>query len=129
MSPDAETKVGCVIVGQSKEIILTSYNGFIQGANDSALPNTRPDKYLVMQHAEFNSVCQAARRGIALSGCSAVVTLSPCINCLRALWQVGIREIYFKDKYRDFDKQLNMPDLKISLTSVGIFTKITLSCG
>jgi len=129
LSPDSETKVGCVLVGKQNEILLTSYNGFISGANDSILPTTRPEKYSYILHAESNAIFQAANRGISIRDCTALVTLSPCINCLRALYQSGIRTVYFKDKYRDFDSQLSMLDLKIQLTPVGIYTRIDLSVG
>lgn len=126
-SPDAQTKVGVLIVDKEDgAIIMSSWNGFIRGANDSVLPKTRPAKYEVMQHAEQNAICLCAKRGNATNNCFAVVTLSPCKDCMRTLWQSGISTIYFKDKYKDFDDQLKMLDLDIELTKVGNFYKIEL---
>lgn len=126
-SPDAETKVGGVLVGSRGEIILASYNGFAIGADDKKLPNTRPDKYLITLHCEVNAIYQAARRGIAIDGCSFVCTLSPCINCCRALWQCGVKTIYFKDFYRDFDKQKELLDLNLQVTKFGKYNKLELT--
>jgi len=125
-SHDQETKVGCVVVGSEGECILSSYNGFIAGVNDSKLPKTRPEKYPYMIHSEMNAVCQAAKRGISIKDCSLVCTLSPCIHCCRMLWQCGIRVIYFKDFYKDFNRQKNMKDLKLEVSSFGKFFKLEL---
>lgn len=127
LSHDEETQVGCVLVGPNGQGILSSYNGFIKGAQDSTLPNKRPDKYQYIQHAEVNAIYQAASNGIAIKDYICICTLSPCINCLRALWQSGIKEIYFETEYKDFQNQLNMLDLKLELSKVGIYTRIKLS--
>jgi dCMP deaminase len=125
-SPDEETQVGCIIVRPDGSEIASSYNGFILGAPDSQLPKTRPQKHDYMLHGEVNAVCQAAKHGVSIEGCIALVTLSPCINCCRVLWQCGVRTIYFHQEYKDFQKQLNMLDLKFNLTKIGKYTKIEL---
>lgn len=127
-SHDAQTKVGYVLVhGVTGAIIATGFNGFIRGANDSKLPNTRPDKYPYMIHSEANLICNAVRHGISTDGCYVVGTLSPCINCLRLIYQSGINKIYFKEKYTDFDKNCEMLDLQVNLTSYDGFYMIELS--
>ena len=55
-SPDAETHHGCVITSEDNYIRSTGYNGFPQGVFHLGLPNTRPEKYLWMFHAERNAV-------------------------------------------------------------------------
>lgn len=131
-SPDIETQVGALLIAKDDTAtIATGYNGFIRGADDEKLPNTRPDKYPYMKHAEENIVCHCARRGIATKDTFLVITLSPCTNCLRLCWQAGIDTIYFKDEYRDFHKSAGMDDLNVKTED--IFTeqfklvKITLS--
>lgn len=126
-SPDAETKVGYVLVhGDTGAIIATGFNGFIRGAKDAALPKTRPAKYPYMVHSEANLICNAVRHGIKTDGCYLVGTLSPCINCLRLIYQSGISTIVFRDKYTDFEKNCEMEDLEVNLTQQDGFYRIDL---
>ena len=126
-SHDAETKVGSILVHkESGSILGGAYNGFVRGAQDSKLPNTRPEKHKFIVHSEVNLICNSTRNGVNTSGCFVVCTLSPCINCARILFQAGIDTIYFKDTYHDFHQNLAMPDLKITLTTVGKYSKMTI---
>lgn len=46
-SKDRSTKVGCVIVGESKHVLTTGYNGFPRGVDDKRGElHERPTKYL-----------------------------------------------------------------------------------
>lgn len=126
-SHDTETKVGSILVHKKTGAVMgMAFNGFVRGADDAKLPTTRPRKYDYMQHSEMNLIFNAARHGINMSNCIVICTLSPCVNCLRALWQTGIDEIYYKDTYKDFNKNLEMKDLIINLTKIDEYTKITL---
>ena len=95
-SHDSETQCGCVLV-KNKTVIATGYNGFMRDINDSALPDTRPEKYPFMIHAEANAVYNCAREGKSTLGARAYITAPPCTTCLQMLWQCGIHEIYFSD--------------------------------
>ena len=125
-SPDMQKKVGSILIKKDGgEVIAQGYNGFIRKSRND-LPTLRPEKYEYIIHSEQNLLFNCCRNGISTKDCFLVCTLSPCITCLRSLYQSGITEIYFKEKYRDFDKQLNMLDLKINLTKVGTYYKIDL---
>lgn len=127
LSPDAETKVGCVAVRPDMSIIGESYNGFIRGASDANIPNTRASgKSKFILHAEQNLITSCAKHGSALNGAIVIVTFSPCIHCARLLFQCNVTEIYFDKEYKDFKQQLNMPDLEFNLEKIGKYTKITL---
>ena len=127
-SPDVQTKVGSLLINKhTGAVIASGFNGFIRKAQDDKLPKTRPEKYDYIIHAEQNTIYNCARHGINTSDCFLVVTLSPCINCMRAAYQAGIDTIYFHEEYHDFKNQLVMKDLKINLTKIDIFTKISLS--
>ena len=54
----------------------------------------RPIKYQFVEHAERNAIYNAARVGTPTLGCSAFVSLAPCVGCARALVQAGIVEVY-----------------------------------
>jgi dCMP deaminase len=93
-SRDRSRKVGCVIVGSSREIRAIGYNGFPRGADDSADERyDRPAKYLWTEHAERNAIFQAARVGIQLEGCTMYLPWFPCMDCARAIVQSGIKRL------------------------------------
>ena len=115
-SHDAETQVGAVLVKNSTgAVIATGQNGFVRGAPDSKLPNTRPDKYKYIVHAEQNLLANCARHGISMDDCTLVCTLSPCVSCMRIMWQCGITRVIVKEKYKDFQEILQMKDLGIDV--------------
>ena len=124
ISHDAETKVGALLVSlETGAHKTTGFNGFVRGADDDFLPNTRPEKYPVMVHAEENLIANCAKHGISTDNCMIVITLSPCVKCMRLLYQAGISVVITKDKYRDFEDLKKMPDLEIkeSRTKEGFY--------
>lgn len=95
-SHDAQTQHGCIITDRKNRVLGLGYNGFPRGINDTVLPNTRPEKYPWMIHAERNALANCVVRpdnGIAY------VTGQCCNDCIMALWQEGITEVYMDDKH------------------------------
>jgi dCMP deaminase len=93
-SKDPNTQVGCVIVGPAHEIRSTGYNSFPRGIRDDVPERLeRPMKYLWIEHAERNAICNAARMGTALEGCTVYVEIMPCMDCARAIVQAGISSV------------------------------------
>ena len=116
-SHDAETKVGAVLINnESGAVINTGCNGFVRGADDSTLPNTRPDKYPYIMHAEQNLIANCARHGISMNNCMLVCTLSPCVTCMRLMFQCGITKIVVKNLYKDFEELQKMKDIEVTKT-------------
>lgn len=94
---DSQTGHGCVIVGPDHRIISTGCNGFPRKMkDDSALPNTRPEKYPWMLHAEENAISNANG---PLEGGTAYITGKSCLHCMMLLWQNGVKKIVQKDGY------------------------------
>lgn len=69
-------------------------------------------------HAEMNAISKLAKS--TLSGVDAVLfcTHNPCINCAKAIYQTGIREVYYKNNYRldegiHFLKKVGVKILKV----------------
>lgn len=88
------TKVGCVIVGPDHEVRALGYNGLPRGAKDNVPERSvRPAKYLFATHAEENAICNAARTGTRLDGCTAYASLFPCVGCSKSLIQSGISSV------------------------------------
>jgi dCMP deaminase len=90
-SKDPSTKVGCVIVGSSNQVLSQGFNGFPRGATDSlARYHNRAVKYKWVEHAERNAVYNAARTGTSLMQATLYVPWFPCAECARAVAQSGI---------------------------------------
>ena len=93
-SKDIHTQVGVVIVGEDNEVRATGFNGFPRGVSDSLERYANKDeKLLFMVHAEANSVAAAARVGVSLKDCTAVVTKHPCSACAALLIQASVKNI------------------------------------
>jgi dCMP deaminase len=94
-SKDPSTHIGAVIVGPDNEVISTGYNSFVRGLNDDVPERSeRPEKYFWYEHAERNAIYSAARQGTPLKGCRMFLSCwTPCTDCMRAIIQVGIKEI------------------------------------
>ena len=115
-SKDPSTKVGCIVVGEDREIRSTGFNGFPRGISDDAerLEN-REIKYPLICHAEENAIMHAARVGVSLRGCVAYVTWPPCTRCARSLIQAGVVEVVYPSSaevperwQEDFDMSTGM---------------------
>jgi dCMP deaminase len=92
-SKDPSTQVGAVIVdNKTKKIISSGYNGFPRYLDDSRLPQTRPEKYKYVVHAELNAILHAQRD---LTGCSLYATVFPCSECMKSIIQTGIKEVVY----------------------------------
>jgi dCMP deaminase len=120
-SHDIQTQHGCVITDSHNRILGVGYNGFPRGLNnDNDLPNTRPDKYPWMIHAERNALSNCIVRpdnGIAY------VTGQCCNDCIMALWQEGVSTVvmsknhgthlFDQDAQNRFDKFVQMSGINI----------------
>ena len=106
-SKDPHTQVGCIIAGAAHEIRSTGYNSLPRGIRDDVPERLeRPTKYLWMEHAERNAICNAARVGTPLQGCTLYVELMPCMDCGRAIVQAGIIEVVISsERMREYTSQ------------------------
>ena len=107
-SHDAETQVGCVIVDENNRILTTGYNGFPPGIDDDLPPNTRPQKYPYMIHAEINAIASSRQD---LKGSTLYCTHSPCIECSKAIITAGVRIVRFETPYKDFSESARLLNL------------------
>ena len=101
-SKDPSTKVGCVIVDDDHHVVSVGYNGFPTEVRD--YPERYEDrgmKYALVVHAELNAIYSAARLGVSLLGTTLYCTMSPCGECMKAIIQVGIDTVLFRDFRED----------------------------
>jgi len=98
-SKDEHTQIGAVIVGADNEIVSTGYNSFPRGINDNVQERQgRPEKYYWFEHAERNSIYNAARIGVSTMGCRMYLTCGiPCADCARGIINAGIIQVYCVD--------------------------------
>ena len=103
-SKDPATQVGAVIVASDNSTVTTGFNGFPRKVLD--LPsrlNDRDLKLKLIVHAEMNAVLAAAKRGVALDGCTLYLAATdetgfiwggpPCVRCTVELIQAGIKAV------------------------------------
>ena len=95
------SKVGAVLVKDNR-IISMGYNGTPVGMDNECEDREGNTKSIVM-HAEINAILYAAKVGIPTEGCTLYVTLSPCVECAKAIIQAGIKTVYYKEQYRNID--------------------------
>lgn len=119
-SHDLQTQHGCIITDRKNRVLGMGYNDFPRGLNDSALPNTRPEKYPWMIHAERNALANCVVRpddGIAY------VTGQCCNDCIMALWQEGIGTVHMRQSHGTvlFDeKAQKIFDTFVSMSKINI---------
>jgi dCMP deaminase len=94
-SKDRYTQIGAVVVGSDNQIVSTGYNSFPRGIDDSVDERQeRPEKYYWFEHAERNSLYNAALIGVSTKGCTMYLTCGiPCSDCARGIINSGIKKI------------------------------------
>lgn len=105
-SPDISRQVGAVLT-EDGFIIGAGYNGPPSGMKHDII-DLRKEKgfksgegldYSRAIHAEQNAIMQSGLRTKSDKNLELFVTSSPCIHCMRMLIQIGIKRIYFIEKY------------------------------
>jgi len=96
-------KVGCLIVKET-QIISEGYNGTPKGFDNSCEyydyveeMYTKPE----VLHAESNAITKLARSTNSSNGSTLYVTLAPCYQCSKLIIQAGIKEVFFREKYKN----------------------------
>ena len=95
--------VGACLV-TSNGTIIPSWNGTPQGT-DNNCENSLEDGTLVTKgeviHAELGCVLKCAKEGINTTGATVYTSLSPCLQCSAMLLQAGIKQVFYREQYRD----------------------------
>lgn len=92
------SKVGCIIV-KNDNIIGIGYNGTPSGfENNCECNNVTKNEVL---HAESNAITKCAKSTISSDGSVMYCTLMPCFNCAKLIIQSGIKQVIYKDDYRN----------------------------
>ena len=119
-------KVGAVIVKDDR-IISIGYNGMPTGWtnvceywNETAQLESEWKTKPEVLHAESNAIAKLARSSESGNGASLFVTCSPCLECAKLIYQSGIQEVFYNEKYRNDDgieflTKCNIPVRKLEI--------------
>lgn len=127
LSSAIRLNVGAVIVKGNK-ILGTGYNGMPTGWTNECeskeyMPGDSRDEQLYpfeeydttvesnrryrlvtkdeVLHAEMNVISKVSASTESSDGATLFVTHAPCIHCAKAIYQSGIKQVYYRDAYRD----------------------------
>lgn len=122
LSSAKRLQVGAIVV-KDERIISIGYNGTPSGwdnnceeivssknindfQNDTTYDKTtklysRLTSKPEVLHAEMNALMKLAKSSESGNNATMFVTHAPCINCAKGIYQAGIKEVYYKTKYRD----------------------------
>lgn len=104
-STAVRAKVGAILVKDDR-IISIGYNGTPIGA-DNVCEDVLDDGNLRTKsevlHAETNCLAKVARSSESSDGAVMFVTLSPCFDCSKLIYQAGIKKVYYRAQYRNTD--------------------------
>jgi dCMP deaminase len=90
-----DRKVGALLV-KDDNIISFSYNGTPPKTNNDTQTN-------IVLHAEAQAISKVARSTSSTVGSTLYCTLSPCIDCAKLIFSVGIKRVVYRDNYKCLD--------------------------
>jgi len=92
-------KVGALIV-KDKMIISDGYNGTPTGFENFCEDDEGYTKWYVL-HAEANAIAKVSSSTQSTNGATLYITLSPCKECCKLIFQSGIKRVVYNKKYKD----------------------------
>ncbi len=92
-------QVGALIV-KDKMIISDGYNGTPTGFENICEDDENYTKWYVL-HAEANAIMKVSASTQSSKGATLYITLSPCKECSKLIFQSGINRLVFYKEYKD----------------------------
>ena len=110
-------QVGALIV-KDRTIISDGYNGTPSGFENCCEDENNKTRWYVL-HAEANAILKISRSTQSCEGATLYLTLSPCKECSKLIFQSGIKRVVYIQDYSDneglsFLKDAGVEILKIS---------------
>ena len=110
-------QVGALIV-KDRTIISDGYNGTPSGFENCCEDENNKTKWYVL-HAEANAILKISRSTQSCEGATLYLTLSPCKECSKLIFQSGIKRVVYIQDYPDneglvFLKDAGVETMKIS---------------
>ena len=91
-------QVGALIV-KDKMIISDGYNGTPTGFDNNCEDDENYTKWYVL-HAEANAITKVSSSTQSSEGATLYVTLSPCRDCSKLIFQAGIIRVVYYEEYK-----------------------------
>lgn len=92
-------QVGSLIV-KDRMIISDGYNGTPSGFENVCETAEGDTKWYVL-HSEANAIMKVARSTQSCNGATLYITLSPCKDCSKLIFQAGIVRVVYIEEYKD----------------------------
>ena len=92
-------QVGALIV-KDKMIISDGYNGTPTGFDNNCEDEENYTRWYVL-HAEANAITKVSSSTQSSKGATLYVTLSPCRDCSKLIFQAGIIRVVYYEEYKD----------------------------
>ena len=92
-------QVGALIV-KDRMIISDGYNGTPTGFENICEDDDNYTKWYVL-HAEANAILKVAASTQSTKGATLYVTLSPCTECSKLIFQSGIKRVVYHEQYKN----------------------------
>lgn len=107
LSSAKRLQVGAIVVKDDR-IISIGYNGmpagwtnecedYIQLSDDTVTTKTKPE----VIHAEANAIAKLARGTESGGGAAMFLTHAPCVDCAKQMYTAGIKQVYYRNTYKD----------------------------
>jgi len=92
-------KIGALIV-KDNMIISDGYNGTPTGFENFCEDDKGYTKWYVL-HAEANAIAKVSSSTQSTNGATLYITLSPCRECSKLIFQSGIIRVVYNKEYKD----------------------------
>lgn len=92
-------QVGALMV-KDRTIISDGYNGTPSGFENCCEDENDKTKWYVL-HAEANAILKISRSTQSCEGATLYLTLSPCRECSKLVFQAGIKRLVYINDYSD----------------------------
>ena len=111
-------QVGSLIV-KDKMIISDGYNGTPTGFENFCEDEDGYTKWYVL-HAEANAIAKVSGSTQSTKGSTLYITLSPCRECSKLIFQSGITRVVYSKKYKDLSGVEFLIKSGVSVDFIGI---------
>jgi dCMP deaminase len=92
-------KVGALIVKDGM-IVSDGYNGTPSGFDNCCEDDQGLTHWFVL-HAEANAILKVSRSTHSMKGATLYITLSPCRECSKLIFQAGVKRMVYIERYKD----------------------------
>ena len=109
-------QVGALIV-KDRTIISDGYNGTPSGFENCCEDENNQTKWYVL-HAEANVILKISRSTQSCEGATLYLTLSPCKECSKLIFQSGIKRVVYIQDYSDNEGLVFLKDAGVEILKI-----------